>query len=83
MAGLPHIGPDQTFQLWLIETDDVRYSAGLFQASRPGEPAYIPLALSQPIGSYQAVGMSIEPAGGSPFVTRPSGPRVFAVPIMQ
>ena len=78
--GLPDLGADQTFQLWMIEEDGIE-DGGLFRLD-PGAPvAYIPVPLAdRPLGAYRALGVSIEPAGGSPLPEGPSGPRVFQVP---
>jgi anti-sigma-K factor RskA len=75
---LPELTPDQTFQLWLLDDQGALHSGGLFQSSEPDD-TYIRLPLDASISSYQAVGVSIEPAGGSPFKDKPSGPRVFRV----
>jgi anti-sigma-K factor RskA len=72
---MPDIAPDQTFQLWLIEPDGGIHSGGIFRADP--DIAYIPVPLDRPLNTYQAVGVSIEPAGGS--ADGPTGPRVFRV----
>jgi anti-sigma-K factor RskA len=81
VAQLPELRPDQTFQLWLLDVGGTLRSGGLFQGSAPDSPTYIPVPLGKPISAYQRLGVSIEPAGGSPLVNQPSGPVVFRVPL--
>jgi anti-sigma-K factor RskA len=78
---LPSITHDQTFQMWLIDTSGARTSGGLFQADPSQEAVYIRVPLDQPVAAYQGVGVSLEPAGGSPYPDRPTGPRVLSVPL--
>jgi anti-sigma-K factor RskA len=82
VAALPDITPDQSFQLWVRGVDGSVRSGGLFQAA-PEAVTYItvPLLANETLDSVQAVGVSLEPAGGSPYADAPSGPRVFAIPI--
>jgi anti-sigma-K factor RskA len=60
---LPPLGDDQTYQLWLIG-DEGPVSAGIFQPSPLGRELFT-FQPSQPISFYAAVGISVEPAGGS------------------
>lgn len=76
---LPTIQSDQTFQLWLVDQEGTRLNGGLFRASRADEPTYVRVPLDQPITMYQRMGVSLEPAGGSPYADRPTGPRVFSI----
>jgi anti-sigma-K factor RskA len=78
---LPAITSDQIFQMWLIDTNDVRVSGGLFQADHSQKAVYIQVPLEQPVSAYKGVGVSLEPAGGSPYTDRPTGPRVLSVPL--
>ncbi|HEX2905487.1 MAG TPA: anti-sigma factor [Phototrophicaceae bacterium] len=80
VENLPVIGTDQTFQLWLRDTDSVR-SGGLFRFDNPQGENYLILPLEKPVTEYVAFGVSLEPAGGSPFPDKASGPRVFRVEI--
>ena len=74
---LPELPADQTFQLWLLDTEGVLRSGGIFRAQ--GEATHIIVPLDRPLTAYQRFGVSIEPAGGSPYADRPSGPVVFRV----
>ena len=69
---LPPLGESEQYQLWLIQ-DGHRDSGGVFSV---GEEGYGSLWVSspQPLGDYSALGITIEPAGGSPG---PTGPKVM------
>lgn len=70
--GLSPLKPGLQYQLWLIR-DDQRTSGGVFSVSEEG---YGSLWISslQPLSSYSAVGITIEPEGGSPG---PTGDKVL------
>lgn len=70
--GLPQLNPEQQYQLWLIR-DGQRASGGVFSVDEGG---YSSLAVDspQPLGDYNAFGVTVEPAGGSPG---PTGERVL------
>jgi anti-sigma-K factor RskA len=72
VEGLPVLDPDRQYQLWLIH-DGQRTSGGLFSVS-PSGFGVLMVAAPQPLGSYQAFGITVEPAGGSPG---PTGPKVL------
>jgi anti-sigma-K factor RskA len=78
---LPPLASDQTFQMWLVDSDGARTSAGLFQADTAQEALYIQVPFDRPVTAYNGVGVSLEPAGGSPYVDKPTGPRVLSVPL--
>lgn len=69
---LPQLAPDQQYQLWLIE-DGQRTSGAVFSVDNAG---YRGLQIESPIPlqEYDAFGVTIEPAGGSPS---PTGERVL------
>lgn len=70
--GLPPLGEDQEYQLWLIR-DGQRTSGAVFSTdenSYGGTRIRAPLSLLE----YAAVGITIEPAGGSP---QPTGKQVL------
>ncbi|MEX1020628.1 MAG: anti-sigma factor [Litorilinea sp.] len=72
-AGLAEVASDQTYQLWLIPAEGAPVSAGLLDAPREGTATFLaasPLARD----GYTAVGISLEPAGGS---ASPTGPIVL------
>jgi anti-sigma-K factor RskA len=74
---LPTLPPDQTFQLWLLDIEGTLRSGGIFRAQ--GDATHILVPLERPFSAYQRFGVSIEPAGGSPYPDRPTGPVVFRV----
>lgn len=78
---LPPTAPDQIYQMWLIDDSGTRASGGLFQPDPSQKAVYLRVPFDQPAAAYRSVGVSIEPAGGSPLVDRPTGPRVLSVPL--
>lgn len=71
--GLPPLGENQQYQLWLIRNGE-RTSGAVFSTdehSYGGTRIRAPLSLLE----YSAVGITIEPAGGSP---QPTGKQVLA-----
>ncbi len=81
MWELPGITDEQTFQMWLVDEQGTRTSAGLFEGDPSKRAIFMEVPLDQPISAYQGVGVSLEPAGGSPYTDQPSGPRVLSVPL--
>ena len=73
LSNLDTLGDDQIYQLWLIPPDGAPIPAGLLgHAGRDGET--ISLTLPTSLDSIAAVGISVEPPGGS---TAPTGPIVL------
>jgi len=76
--GLPPLGESQEYQLWLIR-DGQRTSGAVFstdEKSYGGTRIRAPRSLLE----YSAVGITIEPAGGSP---QPTGEQVLAGPLFN
>lgn len=74
--GLPPLSEDQEYQLWLIK-DGERTSGAVFTTDENhygGTRIRAPFSLLE----YSAVGITIEPAGGSPH---PTGEQVLAGPL--
>jgi anti-sigma-K factor RskA len=73
---LPVLQSNQTYQIWLIDPQGKRTSGGIFN-SQPGLP-YTSTTVSSPGGlvNFNGIGVTIEPAGGSP---QPTGQRIFKV----
>jgi anti-sigma-K factor RskA len=65
--GLATLGQDQQYQLWLIK-DGERTSGGVFSVNQEGYGS-LWVESPQPLSSYSAFGITIEPAGGSPGPT--------------
>jgi anti-sigma-K factor RskA len=78
VANLPPIREDQAFQLWLRDSEGTILDGGLFVRNHYG-PTYVTLPLQAPFDTYAGVGVSLEPATGSPLGNRRSGPSVFRV----
>ncbi len=67
VTGLSPIAANQNFQLWLIQGDNP-ISAGVFTLEEPGQSTYS-FTIDAASLNFDAVGVSIEPAGGSPQPT--------------
>jgi anti-sigma-K factor RskA len=70
--GMPALPADKTYQLWLIK-DGQRENGGLFRVSQDGF-GLLAIRPARPLSEYSAVGITVEPAGGSPA---PTSPRVL------
>lgn len=70
IAGLAPLPTDQTYQLWLIPADGAPVPSGLLAVAE-GTRAQQTIAIPGDAQAYAAVGISIEPAGGSPAPTGP------------
>lgn len=70
--GLPALPEGRVYQLWLIR-DGTRVSGGTFRPE-PGGRGRLAVDAPETLSRYQAIGVTIEPAGGSPG---PTTPRVF------
>jgi anti-sigma-K factor RskA len=69
---LPDLGPEQQYQLWLIQ-DGERTSGGVFSVKQGGYAAKVIYA-PHPLVDYGSFGVTIEPTGGSPG---PTGEKVL------
>jgi len=73
---LPQLGDEKTYQIWLVEEDGGRVSAGLFRPES-GQPYTTKAILpSQTLTDYLGIGVTVEPSGGS---EAPTGERIFKV----
>jgi anti-sigma-K factor RskA len=70
--GLPSLEADHQYQLWLIR-DGQRTSGGIFSVNPEGYGA-LWISSPEPLSSYPAFGITIEPEGGSPG---PTGDKVL------
>ena len=66
VTGLPPLEPGKTYQVWLIA--DAPISAGLLTVDANGQGVLI-VTSTESIGSFKSLGISVEPAGGSPQPT--------------
>lgn len=72
VTGLAPLEPGQVYQLWLVR-GDTPVSAGIFEVDEDGW-AVLQVTADVSPGSFNAIGVSIEPAGGSQL---PTGDRVM------
>lgn len=67
--GLPPLPPEQVYQVWLVSGDQ-RVSGGLMQPDALGR-GWLAFRAPVPLKEFDAVGITPEPAGGSPGPTSP------------
>jgi anti-sigma-K factor RskA len=67
VTGLSRLEPGKTYQVWLID-GGAPVSAGLLTVNEEGQGVFI-VTSEEAIGSFKSLGISIEPAGGSPQPT--------------
>jgi anti-sigma-K factor RskA len=70
VAGLMQLDPSQQYQLWLIKPDGSRDSGAVFSVEKDGS-ALVLIVPAESLDHYQRLGVTIEPAGGSPGPTSP------------
>lgn len=75
LDSVPALPEDRAYQVWLI-VDGQRTSAGLFRPDPSGRTTVVLHHLQ--IKNYHAIGVSVEPMGGSP---QPTGPNALWVEI--
>ena len=71
-SDLKPLPPEQVYQFWLIR-GDVPVSGGLFTVDTGGR-GILRVESDEAVESFDAIGVSIEPVGGSP---QPTGPIVM------
>ncbi len=71
---LPHLSPDQTYQLWFRLDDQTRVSITTFSVDAKGA-AVVRLNVPRMSHAYVQCGITLEPSGGSP---QPTGPRMLS-----
>jgi len=73
---MPQLQEDKTYQIWLIDPQGERVSAGIFRPES-GQAYTTQIAFpEQNLSSFVGIGVTVEPAGGS---AAPTGERVFKV----
>ncbi|RME83204.1 MAG: hypothetical protein D6775_08765 [Caldilineae bacterium] len=70
--GMPPLDHEHQYQLWLIENGR-RDNGGVFSVEADGY-GWLQIRGEKPLSSYQAFGITVEPAGGSPG---PTGPKML------
>jgi anti-sigma-K factor RskA len=73
---LPILKSQQTYQIWLIDPQGKRTSGGIFNAQADLPYTTVPVISSGSLVNFVGIGVTVEPAGGSP---QPTGPRIFKV----
>ncbi|MGH2541487.1 MAG: anti-sigma factor domain-containing protein, partial [Ardenticatenaceae bacterium] len=68
--GLAPLSEAQSYQLWLIPADGAPVPAGLLVVEG-AQPSSQDIAVPPGAQDYAAVGVSVEPSGGSPAPTGP------------
>ena len=66
VSGLPSAPEGRTYQLWYVGRDDVMHPAGLFNPDATGRAQAV---LAGDATTASAVGVTLEPEGGSPQPT--------------
>lgn len=74
--GLDSLPSDQDYQIWLIEHDQNRISGGVFHNDQSGSYSSVMIESPFPLETFAGLGVTIEPAGGSPG---PTGPKVLGI----
>jgi anti-sigma-K factor RskA len=74
--GLEPLTQDQVYQAWLIEPDGNRISGGLFVVQEDDQFIQVVVRAPEMIKSFDAIGVTVEPIGGSPS---PTGQNVLGV----
>jgi hypothetical protein len=69
VTGLPPLAPDKTYQFWMVR-DDGAVSLGTFRVDETGIGTLV-FEAPEPIEEFQHIGISEEPATGSPMPTTP------------
>ncbi len=73
---LPQLPANQTYQAWLINSQEERVSLGVFRPD-PSQPfTSFSIISSKNVASFVGIGVTVEPSGGS---NHPTGPRLFRV----
>lgn len=63
VANLPTLGENQSYQVWLIRGDQ-RVPSSVFNTTEIGEGRLL-VQSREPLSSFQRIGITVEPAGGS------------------
>ena len=65
---LPTLPAGKVYQVWLVDANGDRTSGGTFKVDDQGR-GWLLIRAPKPLGSYQGVGITEEPEGGSPAPT--------------
>lgn len=76
LIGVQDLPPEQDYQFWMVRDGIDRFDGGVFDAAGGTRDTLHLVNLPQDFGAYEAAGVTIEPAGGSPG---PTGAQVLSV----
>jgi hypothetical protein len=68
VAGLPPLPADRSYQVWFARPDQTRVSGGTFGVDERGDAVAL-VAVPASLAEFGRVGVTEEPAGGSPTPT--------------
>ncbi len=74
VRALPPLSEGRAYQIWLVKADGQRASCGLLRRTDPSGDGYTLIQAPVPLSEGQGLGVTEEPATGSPG---PTGPRVL------
>ncbi|MBI5034789.1 MAG: anti-sigma factor [Chloroflexi bacterium] len=70
---MPTLQSNQVYQIWLIDPNGDRTSGGTFSVDNAGR-GWVLIRAPKSLKNYEGVGITVEPAGGSP---KPTGPKMM------
>ena len=73
---MPQLQKNQTYQIWLIDPQGGRTSAGIFRPDLGQSFTTASILSTSQLSNFVGIGVTVEPAGGS---DQPTGPRIFKV----
>ncbi len=73
---LPRLPENQTYQAWFSDAQGDRISAAVFQPDPSLPFTSVSIISPNELTNFNSLGVTVEPAGGSPH---PTGPRIFKV----
>ncbi len=73
---LPQLPANQTYQAWLIDSEEERVSLGVFRPDPSLPFTSFSIISSNNIANFVGIGVTVEPSGGS---SHPTGRRLFRV----
>lgn len=68
LQDLPSLPSERSYEVWFVRADQSRVSGGTFTADALGQ-AIVEVSVPQPVEQFDGVGISQEPASGSPAPT--------------
>ena len=78
VRSLPPLPEGRAYQLWIVKADGERATCGFLRRTSPDGDGYTLIQAPLPVSDWQRLGLTEEPATGSPG---PTGPRVIGGPL--